>query len=50
VRKTQLSLLAFLGQDMTLESVLSFDLTSARKLETFLCTGFGFHFRHLLPI
>jgi len=48
--KGKLTLLRFLGQDVTLESVLSLDFTRACNFKAFLGAGFGFHLRHFLPV
>jgi hypothetical protein len=47
--QSQLALLGFFSQDMTLKSVLSFDLSGTSNFKTFLGAGFGFHFRHNFP-
>ncbi len=43
----ELTLLRFFGQNMTLVSVLPFDLSRTGKLESLFGTGFRFLFRHL---
>ncbi len=40
------SLLALLGQDVTMISVLSLQMAAAGYLETLLGSGLGLHFRH----
>ena len=40
------SLLAFLGQDVAMISVLSLQMAAAGYLETLLGSGLGLHFRH----
>ena len=40
------SLLALLGQDVAMISVLSLQLAAAGYLETLLGSGLGLHFRH----
>ena len=39
-----------LGQDVTLEGVLTLDLTSTGQLKSLLSAGFGFHFWHCCTI
>lgn len=46
VRQVSLLLRPFLGQNVTLESVLSLDLSTSREFETLLGASFGFHLRH----
>ena len=48
---TRIAEVAFLfrrlfGQDVTVISVLTLDLTCAGESKTFLCSGVCFHFRH----
>ena len=40
------SLLALLGQDVTMISMLSLQMAAAGYLETLLGSGLGLHFRH----
>ena len=40
------SLLALLGQDVTMISMLSLQLAATRYLETLLGSGLSLHFRH----
>ena len=35
------------GQDVTVISVFALDLSCAGERKTLLCSGFGFHFRHV---
>ena len=35
------------GQDVTVISVFALDLTCAGESKTLLCSGIGFHFRHV---
>ena len=44
--KITFSLLALLGQDVTMISVLSLQMAAAGYLETLLGSGLGLHFRH----
>jgi len=44
--QSQLTLFRFFGQNMTLESVLSFDFTRPSQLETLLGAGLCFLLRH----
>ena len=39
---------SFFRKNMAFESVFSFDFTTTSKHESLLCTGFCFHFWHLL--
>ena len=47
MRQLKLPLFRLFGQDVTLEGVLSLDLSRTCQLETLLGTGFCFLFRHL---
>jgi hypothetical protein len=44
--KAALAVSSLFGKNVALESVFALDLTSARKLESLLGTGFGLHLRH----
>jgi len=44
--QSTLAIFRFLGQDVTLERVLSLDFTRTGQLETLLGRGLGFHFWH----
>ena len=46
VVKIAFSLLALLGQDVTMISVLPLQMAAAGYLETLLGSGLGLHFRH----
>jgi hypothetical protein len=50
MRQLKLPLFRLFGQDVTLEGVLSLDLSRTCQLETLLGTGFGLHFRHLFLV
>ena len=39
-----------LGEDVTVVSMLAFDLTGAGEGETLLGSGFGFHSRHYFTV
>ena len=40
--------LRLLGQDVTVEGVLSLDLTGSGERETLLCAGISLYFRHFV--
>jgi hypothetical protein len=46
MRQTTLAVFRLFGQDVTLEGVLTLDLSSASELKALLCAGLGFHLRH----
>ena len=48
VYKVSLLLLRFLSQDVTVESVLSLNLTRSGKSESFFSTGISLYFWHFL--
>jgi len=48
VRKIALAFGGFFGQDVTLKCMLALDFATSSDGESLLCTGFCFHFRHLL--
>jgi len=47
VAKVTLLLLGLLRENVTVESVLSLDLTGSGERETLLCAGISLYFRHL---
>ena len=48
-RIAQVTLLCsrFFGQDVTVISVFALDLSCSGERKTLLCSGIGFHFRHV---
>jgi hypothetical protein len=50
MRQTTLLCSGFLGEDVALVGMLSFDFSGCSKLKTLLCTRIGFHFGHLRGI
>ena len=47
VNEVTLLLLSLLRENVTVESVLSLDLTGSGERETLLCAGISLYFRHL---
>ena len=50
VVKIAFSLLAFLGQDVAMISMLPLDSAGARQFKTFLSAGLGLHFWHFTDL
>jgi hypothetical protein len=48
VRKVALTFGSLFGKDVTLKCMLALDFAASSDGESLLCTGFCFHFRHLL--